>query len=94
MVIFNPTDLPFLVLDCPWCIPRQKISLHVTNSKYTKTKNLCETITYLSWYQNAFLLWLEIGNQSGYLEMSQKNVSGYVHLYIHVDMDICLYIYL
>ena len=88
MVIFNPTDLPFLVLDCPWCIPRQKISLHVTNSKYTKTKNL-------SWHHNAFLLWLEIGNQSGHLEMLQKNVSEYVQIcmsiWIYVYMDICLY---
>ena len=90
MVIFNPTDLPFLVLDCPWCIPRQKISLHVTNSKYTKTKNLCETITYLSWHQNAFLLWLEIGNQSGHLEMLQKNVSEYVQ----ICMSIWIYVYI
>ena len=90
MVIFNPTDLPFLVLDCPWCIPRQKISLHVTNSKYTKTKNLCETKTYLSWHQNAFLLWLEIGNQSGHLEMLQKNVSEYVQ----ICMSIWIYVYI
>ena len=90
MIIFNPTDLPFLVSGCPWCIPGQKNGFQVTNTKYTITENLCETKTYLSWHQNTFLLWLEIGNQSGYLEMLQKDVSGYVHLY----MSIWIYVYM
>ena len=42
MIIFNPTDLPFLVLGCPWCIPGQKNGFQVTNTKYTN-KNICDT---------------------------------------------------
>ena len=44
MIIFNPTDLPFLVLGCPWCIPGQKNGFQVTNTKYTN-KNICDTKT-------------------------------------------------